>query len=118
MNASAGRARPAPVSTYRLQLQPGFGFADAAEIAGYLASLGVSHVYLSPVLQAAPGSRHGYDVIDHSRISADLGGEPAFRDMVARFREHRLGVIAARRRERCPQLPGVLNRDLGRWRHH
>jgi (1->4)-alpha-D-glucan 1-alpha-D-glucosylmutase len=82
------------VSTYRLQLQPGFGFADAAGIAGYLASLGVSHVYLSPILQAAPGSRHGYDVVDHSRISADLGGEPAFRDMVARFAEHGLGVIA------------------------
>jgi (1->4)-alpha-D-glucan 1-alpha-D-glucosylmutase len=82
------------VSTYRLQLQPGFGFADAAEIAGYLASPGVSHIYLSPVLQAAPGSRHGYEVVDHSRISAELGGEPAFRDMVARFREHRLGVIA------------------------
>jgi (1->4)-alpha-D-glucan 1-alpha-D-glucosylmutase len=94
VTASDARARPAPVSTYRLQLQPGFGFADAAGIAGYLASLGVSHVYLSPILQAAPGSRHGYDVVDHSRISADIGGEPAFRDMVARFREHGLGVIA------------------------
>jgi (1->4)-alpha-D-glucan 1-alpha-D-glucosylmutase len=94
VNASAGDARPTPVSTYRLQLQPGFGFADAGQIAGYLASLGVSHVYLSPVLQAAPGSRHGYDVVDHSRISADLGGEASFRDMVARFRERRLGVVA------------------------
>jgi (1->4)-alpha-D-glucan 1-alpha-D-glucosylmutase len=94
VTTSAGRARAAPVSTYRLQLQPGFGFADAAGIAGYLASLGVSHVYLSPILQAVPGSRHGYDVIDHSRISADLGGEPAFREMVARFAEHGLGVVA------------------------
>ena len=85
---------PAPTSTYRLQLQPGFGFADAADIAGYLAGLGVSHVYLSPILQATPGSRHGYDVVDHSRISAGLGGEPAFRDMVARFRDYGLGVIA------------------------
>jgi (1->4)-alpha-D-glucan 1-alpha-D-glucosylmutase len=82
------------VSTYRLQLQPGFGFADAAKIAGYLASLGVSHVYLSPILQAVPGSRHGYDVVDHSLVSADLGGEPAFREMVARFRENGLGVVA------------------------
>ena len=73
----------APVSTYRLQLQPGFGFADAAAIADYLAALGVTHVYLSPILQAAPGSVHGYDVVDHSRISADLGGEAAFRAMVA-----------------------------------
>jgi (1->4)-alpha-D-glucan 1-alpha-D-glucosylmutase len=82
-----------PVSTYRLQLQPGFGFADAAASAGYLAELGVSHVYLSPILQATPGSRHGYDVVDHTRISADLGGETAFRDMVRRFRIAGLGVI-------------------------
>lgn len=82
-----------PRSTYRLQLQPGFGFAEAAGLAGYLGSLGVSHVYLSPVLQAAPGSRHGYDVVDHSRISADLGGEAGMRAMVARFREHGLGVV-------------------------
>ncbi len=85
---------PVPQSTYRLQLQPGFGFADAAGIAGYLASLGVTHAYLSPILQAAPGSMHGYDVVDHSRVSADLGGEGAFRDMVAQFRRHGLGVIA------------------------
>ena len=51
-------------------------------------------MYLSPILQAVPGSVHGYDVVDHSRISADLGGEAAFRAMVARFRQHGLGVIA------------------------
>ena len=83
----------APVSTYRLQLQPGFGFAAAAASADYLAELGVSHVYLSPILQATPGSRHGYDVVDHTRISADLGGETAFRDMARRFRTAGLGVI-------------------------
>ena len=85
--------RSAPVSSYRLQLQPGFGFAAAAASADYLAELGVSHVYLSPILQAAPGSTHGYDVVDHSRISADLGGETAFRDMVRTFRTAGLGVI-------------------------
>ena len=52
-----------------------------------------SHVYLSPILQATPGSRHGYDVVDHSRVSADLGGEGAFRDMVRRFRMAGLGVV-------------------------
>ena len=87
-------AAPAPQSSYRLQLQPGFGFADAAGIASYLASLGVTHAYLSPILQAVPGSVHGYDVVDHSRVSAGLGGEGAFRDMVAQFRRHGLGVIA------------------------
>jgi (1->4)-alpha-D-glucan 1-alpha-D-glucosylmutase len=83
----------APQSSYRLQLQPGFGFSDAAGIAGYLAGLGVTHAYLSPILQAAPGSVHGYDVVDHSRVSADLGGEGAFADMVTRLRRHGLGVI-------------------------
>ena len=89
-----GVTAPAPQSTYRLQLQPGFGFTDAAGIAGYLAALGVTHAYLSPILQAAPGSVHGYDVVDHSRLSAGLGGEGAFRDMVGAFRRHGLGVIA------------------------
>jgi (1->4)-alpha-D-glucan 1-alpha-D-glucosylmutase len=84
---------PVPQSTYRLQLQPGFGFAEAAQIAGYLAALGVTHAYLSPILQAMPGSAHGYDVVDHSRLSARLGGDRGFRDMVASFRRHGLGVI-------------------------
>jgi malto-oligosyltrehalose synthase len=82
-----------PVSTYRLQLRDSFGFEQAAAQAGYLASLGVTHVYLSPILQANPGSAHGYDVVDHSRVSTDLGGENAFRSMVAEFRRHHLGVV-------------------------
>ena len=83
----------APLSTYRLQLRAGFGFAEAGELADYLADLGVTHVYLSPILQANPGSPHGYDVVDHSRISADLGGEDAFRAMAERFHGHHLGVV-------------------------
>ena len=81
------------MSTYRLQLRDSFGFGRAAEQAGYLAALGVTHVYLSPILQANPGSAHGYDVIDHSLVSTDLGGEPAFREMAAEFHRHRLGVV-------------------------
>jgi malto-oligosyltrehalose synthase len=89
-----GRPRPwAPVSTYRLQLRAGFGFAEAGELADYLSDLGVTHVYLSPILQANPGSPHGYDVVDHSRISADLGGEGAFRAMAERFRRHGLEIV-------------------------
>ncbi|HEX2316626.1 MAG TPA: malto-oligosyltrehalose synthase [Thermomonospora sp.] len=82
-----------PRSTYRLQLRKEFGFAKAAGLAGYLADLGVSHVYLSPILQAAPGSAHGYDVVDHTRISEELGGEAAFRAMAAAFREAGLGIV-------------------------
>ena len=64
-----------PRATYRVQLNPDFGFAAAGGVTGYLARLGVSHLYCSPYLQAAPGSRHGYDVVDHSRVNAELGGE-------------------------------------------
>ena len=53
----------------------------------------MTHVYLSPILQANPGSPHGYDVVDHSRVSADLGGEDAFRAMAERFHRHRLGIV-------------------------
>ncbi|WP_460368333.1 malto-oligosyltrehalose synthase, partial [Actinocorallia lasiicapitis] len=82
-----------PTSTYRLQLTPSFGFAEAAGIAGYLAELGVTHAYLSPILEAAPGSEHGYDVADHDRISAVLGGEDGFRALVAELRRHGLGTV-------------------------
>ena len=61
--------------TYRLQLGPGLDFRRARELVPYLRDLGVSHLYLSPSLQAAPGSTHGYDVADPTRISDDLGGE-------------------------------------------
>jgi malto-oligosyltrehalose synthase len=82
-----------PAATYRLQLRKGFGFAEAGELAGYLAALGISHVYLSPILQATPGSAHGYDVVDHSRIADDLGGEEAFRAMAAHLRAHGLAIV-------------------------
>jgi (1->4)-alpha-D-glucan 1-alpha-D-glucosylmutase len=70
-------------STYRLQLRPEFGFDDAAAVADYLADLGVTHVYCSPYLQAAPGSTHGYDVVDHSRVNEELGGAAAHARMCA-----------------------------------
>jgi malto-oligosyltrehalose synthase len=89
-NVAAGAV---PVSTYRLQLTPDFGFAQAAEAADYLAGLGVSHVYLSPVLEAVPGSQHGYDVTDHSRIRDEFGGEDGFRAMAKRFRSRGLGIV-------------------------
>jgi (1->4)-alpha-D-glucan 1-alpha-D-glucosylmutase len=63
-----------PLATYRVQFRPEFGFDDAAAIAGYLKALGVSHLYASPYLQAAPGSTHGYDVVDPKRVNEELGG--------------------------------------------
>lgn len=79
--------------TYRLQLHADFGFADAQAQLPYLARLGVSHLYLSPILQAAEGSMHGYDVVDHTRVSADLGGRDAFVALATAARELGLGVI-------------------------
>ncbi|MFG3086254.1 malto-oligosyltrehalose synthase [Streptomyces antibioticus] len=83
-----------PTATYRLQLQPAFPFAAAAAAVPYLASLGVSHLHLSPVLEAVPGSLHGYDVVDHTRVRAELGGEDGLRELARTAREHGLGLVA------------------------
>src|SRR6202050_77182 len=66
-----------PSSTYRLQLHKNFTLDDASAITDYLKQLGITHVYSSPYLQAAPGSTHGYDVVDHRRVNEELGGEAA-----------------------------------------
>ncbi len=81
------------VATYRLQLHAAFNFGAAARILPYLAELGISHVYLSPCLQAVPGSQHGYDVADPTRISEDLGGEAAWRDFVGRAKDLGLRLL-------------------------
>ncbi|WP_238158105.1 malto-oligosyltrehalose synthase [Kribbella voronezhensis] len=83
-----------PQATYRLQVHGDFGFDDAAEVVSYLHSLGISHAYLSPILQAAPGSTHGYDVVDHSRLSEPAGGRAAFDRLSAALADHRMGAIA------------------------
>ncbi|MDP9240382.1 MAG: alpha-amylase family glycosyl hydrolase, partial [Actinomycetota bacterium] len=85
-------SRP-PRSTYRLQLHAGFDFAAAGEVAGYLTDLGVSHVYTSPLLQAAAGSTHGYDVVDHSRADDELGGEQGRQVFAGRLRQLGLGCV-------------------------
>jgi (1->4)-alpha-D-glucan 1-alpha-D-glucosylmutase len=64
---------------YRLQLRPGFGFREARALVPYLRDLGVSHLYLSPIMEARSGSTHGYDVVDPTRVSEQLGGEEEFR---------------------------------------
>ncbi len=85
--------RRIPTSTYRLQLHKGFTFDDAAAIAQYLYDLGVSHVYSSPYLQAAPGSMHGYDVVDHQRVNEELGGREAHERFSKRLGENGLGQV-------------------------
>ncbi|MFP5237474.1 MAG: malto-oligosyltrehalose synthase [Acidobacteriota bacterium] len=82
-----------PQSTYRLQLNAQFTFDDAIRVLPYLKALGVSHVYCSPYLQAAPGSMHGYDVVDHERVNSELGGEEAHRRFCARLGELGMGQV-------------------------
>ncbi|HEY1986386.1 MAG TPA: malto-oligosyltrehalose synthase [Terracidiphilus sp.] len=85
--------RRAPSSTYRLQLNAKFTFDDAARVAPYLKALGISHVYCSPYLQAAPGSIHGYDVVDHQRVNEELGGEEGHRSFCQRLGELKMGQV-------------------------
>ncbi len=76
-----------------MQLHAGFTFDDAARAVPYLARLGVSHLYCSPVLQAVPGSTHGYDVVDHSRLSDDLGGPSAYARLTRTLADQDLSLV-------------------------
>ncbi len=76
-------------ATYRLQLTPDFGFAQARELVPYLRELGISHLYLSPSLQARQGSQHGYDVVDPRHVSDALGGESELRALA----DEGLGIL-------------------------
>jgi (1->4)-alpha-D-glucan 1-alpha-D-glucosylmutase len=99
-----------PRATYRVQLNQRFGFRAAAELVRYLARLGISHCYFSPYLKTRPGSEHGYDVTDHSKLNPELG-EPADYDaLCARLAEHDMGQIA----DVVPNHIGIMGAD-GRW---
>src|SRR3954447_10213790 len=82
-----------PRATLRLQLHRDFTFGDAAALVPYIADLGVSHVYVSPVLTARAGSMHGYDVTDPTKVNAELGGETGLRHLVQALRKRGLGLI-------------------------
>jgi (1->4)-alpha-D-glucan 1-alpha-D-glucosylmutase len=81
------------IATYRLQLRPGFGFSEVAELLPYFVRLGVSHLYLSPVTEARAGSAHGYDVVDHNRVREELGGAGAFETLLEAAARQGLRVI-------------------------
>lgn len=88
-----GAGNRLPVSTYRLQLGPDLTFAEAESHLDYLADLGVTDLYCSPILTAAPGSTHGYDVVDHTTISEVMGGQKAFESLASAAHERGMGVI-------------------------
>ncbi|MGW0252648.1 malto-oligosyltrehalose synthase [Nocardia goodfellowii] len=107
------RARPTPVrSTYRLQLRPdALTFSDARAIAEYLQQLGISHLYLSPILTAAPGSTHGYDVTDPTTVSAALGGPLGFKALADEVRSRGMGLIV----DLVPNHVGVADPRQNPW---
>jgi (1->4)-alpha-D-glucan 1-alpha-D-glucosylmutase len=82
-----------PLATYRLQLTADFGFDAAAAIVPYLKSLGITHLYASPFMKARHGSTHGYDIVDHTHLNPELGGEEGFERLSEALKAHDLGLI-------------------------
>lgn len=80
-------------ATVRLQFHKDFTLDDAVPLVSYFADLGISHVYASPILTARPGSTHGYDVVDPTRINPELGGEEALLRLVSELRAHGMGLL-------------------------
>ena len=108
---SASNPSAIPRATYRLQLHGGFDFAAAEPLLPHLAELGISHVYSSPLLKARPGSTHGYDVVDPSRLNPEIGGERAFDAFCTRLRALNLGLLL----DIVPNHMGVLEADNPWW---
>ena len=93
MNADPAALLRVPRATYRLQLGPDLTFDDAARLVPYLAALGISDCYISPFFEASSNRSHGYDVSDHGRFRAELGGELAFGRFAQALRHHDLGLL-------------------------
>ena len=102
---------PIPRATYRLQFNAGFGFADAQAAVPYLAALGISHLYASPILKARPGSSHGYDVIDPGQINPEIGDEAAFESLHQALVAHGMQMLL----DIVPNHMGVLEADNPWW---
>ena len=100
------------LSTYRLQMRGDcFTFADALDVLDYLDDLGVSHLYLSPILTAVEGSTHGYDVTDPTTVSAALGGPEGLARLSAAARARGMGLIV----DIVPNHVGVERPEQNRW---
>jgi len=99
-----------PGATYRIQFHKDFQFRDAIRLVPYLHRLGITDLYSSPVLQARPGSTHGYDVVDHSLINPELGGEEALRELSQELQKHGMGLVV----DIVPNHMGVLH-ESNRW---
>lgn len=100
-----------PRATYRLQFHRDFTLRRAIELVPYLRDLGISHIYASPLLKALPGSTHGYDVCDHSRINPEIGTEKELEELVAALRRHNMGLVL----DIVPNHMGIGGRENAWW---
>ena len=105
---AAGRCRRPPTGC---RSTPASGLEDAAEVVGYLADLGVTHAYSSPLLRSAEGSNHGYDTVDHAHIDEARGGRPGFDRFVAALHERGLGLVL----DLVPNHMGVADPSAAPW---
>ncbi len=100
-----------PLATYRLQFSCDFTFNQAREIVPYLSALGISHLYASPYLKARPGSRHGYDIIDHNALNPEIGTYDEFEQLCESLAQHGMGQVL----DVVPNHMGVLGGDNAWW---
>lgn len=100
-----------PLSTYRLQFNARFTLGDAQALVPYLAALGISHVYASPLLRARPGSEHGYDITDHDQINPEIGTWTDFRHFTDALRAHGIGLVL----DFVPNHMGIGKADNPWW---
>jgi (1->4)-alpha-D-glucan 1-alpha-D-glucosylmutase len=103
--------RSVPAATYRLQVHAGFPLEEAARVSDYLADLGVTHAYSSPLLRSAAGSNHGYDTIDHAHIDEARGGRAGFDRFVAALHERGLGLVL----DLVPNHMGIADPVASPW---
>jgi (1->4)-alpha-D-glucan 1-alpha-D-glucosylmutase len=111
LEREATARRCAPEATYRLQFHAGFTFQDAAHLAPYLQDLGISHIYASPYLKARPGSKHGYDVLDHQHLNPEIGSDADYAVYSDALREHNLGQIL----DVVPNHMGIVGNENVWW---
>src|SRR6202022_1629974 len=100
-----------PIATYRVQLTANFDFDAAASIVPYLKALGITHLYTSPFMKARKGSTHGYDIVDHTQLNPELGGEAGFERLSDALKQHGLGLIL----DFVPNHMGVHYADNPWW---
>jgi malto-oligosyltrehalose synthase len=98
-------------ATYRLQFHRGFTFRDAEALVPYLARLGVSHIYGSPIMEARPGSTHGYDIVNHNQLNPEIGSRAEFEALVTALHSHGMGLIL----DIVPNHMGISGADNAWW---